>query len=242
MGTATRRVWPLDAVAYRGPAEHGAHGAGECADEGGHGGDALERRIDGHIGEDGEQCQRDGEQIGAQRQPDSAEGDSAEAGDDADGERPAARCEGTIGSALHARVGGAFESLIKSPSAGGDEADAEQRIEQAGLQGRDAGPHRSQIKAAPTGDEDQTDHFDLEELAQVVDERGRDAGRGGMNGVRRGIDGEVRWRSGLGGGSHGNEIEVRRRERGRGGLCFDDSKWGGEPYEPGFGLDGSFAR
>jgi len=104
------------------------------------------------------------------------------------------------------RVGGALESLVKSARAGRDEADAEQRVEQAALQGGNAGLHRSQVKAAPTSDEDQADHLHLEELAQVVNERGRCAGRWSMKGVRRGIGvkrGKLRRCGGLGGGSHG---------------------------------------
>ena len=200
-----RDAGPLDAAAGGGPAEQWAHGAGKCADEGGQRGDALERRVDGDVGEGGEQRQRDGEQVGVQRQPDRAESEGAEAGENADGEREAARGEGAVGGALHARVGGALEGLVERACAGGDEADAEERIEQAALQGGDAGLHRSQIEAAPTGDEDQADDFDLEEFAQVVDERGRGAGSGCMKCVRCGIDGEVRRRGGLGSCGHEDE-------------------------------------
>ena len=128
-----------------------------------------------------------------------------EAGENADGEREAARCEGTVGGALHARVGSALESLVERAGAGGDQADAEERVEQAALHAGDAGLHGSQIEAAPAGDQDQADDFDFEEFAQVVDERGRGAGSGCMKRMRRGIDGEVRWRSGLGSGGHEDE-------------------------------------
>ena len=90
-----------------------------------------------------------------------------------DGEREAARGERAIGGALHARVGGALQGLVERAGAGGDEADAEEHVEQAALQGGDAGLHRAQIEAAPAGDEDQADDFDFEELAEVVDERWR---------------------------------------------------------------------
>ncbi len=81
---------PFNAAAGRGPAEQGAHGAGKCADKCCQSRDALERRVDGHVGERGEEGERNGEQVGVQQQPIGAEGECADAGDNSLGERDAA--------------------------------------------------------------------------------------------------------------------------------------------------------
>ncbi len=137
------------------------------------------------------------------------------------GERETARGQRPVGGALHARVGGALEALVERARAGGNEADAEQHVEQAALQGGDAGLHRPQVKAAPAGDEHQADDFDFEEFAQVVDEGCGGAGLRGVKAVRvRGVFaaacGEICGDCGLGGRSHG---DVRRELR----LC---ERWG----------------
>ena len=147
---------PLDAAAGGGPAQHRAHGAGKCADEGGQGGDALERRVDGHVGEGREQRQGHGEQVGVQRQPHRAQSQRAEAGQNSLGQREAAGGHGPVGGALHARVGLALQGLVQRARSGRDQADAEQRVQQAALHAGDAGLHRAQIKAAPAGDQHQS--------------------------------------------------------------------------------------
>ncbi len=223
---------PLDAAASGGPAQHGTHGAGKCADEGGHGGDALERRIDGDVSEGGEQRQGHGEQVGGERQPHRAEGQRAEAGQDALGQREASGGHGTVGGALHARVDFALQGLVQRARSGRDQADAEERVEQAALHAGDAGLHGAQIKAAPAGDQHQADDFDLEELAQVVDERGGCAGAGRVDGRRaarfqmvRQILREAR----LGRRDSSGWVRTSVRKRGMSGYmgaCFDDSKRG----------------
>jgi len=84
-------------------------------------------------------------------------------------------------------------------------SDAEERVQQAALQGGDTGLHRAEIEAAPTGDEDEANDFDLEEFAQGVDEGGGDAGSRCVKRMRRRIDCEVRGRGGLGGSGHEDE-------------------------------------
>ncbi len=73
----------FDLAARGGPAEQRTHGAGKCADKGGQGGDALERRIDGHIGKGGQQRQSHGEQVGMGCQPPSAEHQRGQTGQNA---------------------------------------------------------------------------------------------------------------------------------------------------------------
>ena len=100
---------PLDASAGGGPAEHGAHGAGKGSDEGGQGGDALERRVDGDIGEGREQRQRHGEQIGVEQQPPCAQRQRAEAGQNA---LRRARC--VRWAAAGRRCGSCSASVVRS--------------------------------------------------------------------------------------------------------------------------------
>ena len=47
--------------------------------------------------------------------------------------------------------------------------------------------HGAEIETAPSGDEDQADDFDFEELAEVVDEGCGGSGLRGVEGVRRGF-------------------------------------------------------
>ena len=192
---------------------------GKCADEGGERSNALERRVDGHVGEGREQRQRDGEHVGVESEPDGSEAESGESGDDAGGQREASGGERAVGGALHARVGGALKALVQCARACGDEADAKESIEQAALQGGDAPLHGAEIEAAPTRDDDEADDFDFEELAKVVDERCGGAGGRSVNSMRvRGVCDvvgvEIGRDSGLGGKSHedGGRF-MRQRER-----------------------------
>ena len=199
---------PLDAPASGGPAEHGTHGAGKGADEGGHGGDALEGCVDSDVSEGRKQSERDGEEIGVEQEPPGTQTDCAEAEKNTNGKRDTAAGKRAISRALHQGVGGAFEGLIEGAGAGGDEADAEEGVEQAALERGDAGLHGAEVKARPAGDEDQPRDANFEELAEVMEQQSRDAGGWSMEGgmcVVLGVRGEIGLGRGLGGGSHGKE-------------------------------------
>jgi hypothetical protein len=132
---------PLDAAACGSPAEERTHGAWESTDERRKSGDALERRVDGDIGERREKRQGDSEQVGVEQQPPRTEGQSADAGNNSLGEGDATGGQGAVGGADHARVGGPLESLVEGSGACRDESDAEQGVEQTALQGGDSRLH-----------------------------------------------------------------------------------------------------
>ncbi len=199
---------PFNVRPRRRPAQQRAHGAGERPDEGGQGGEALERRVDGHITERGEQRQRYGEQVGAQQQPHCAQRERAQPGQNARRQREPAASQRTLCGADHARVGLPFQSFVQRARARRNQADAEQGVEQAGLHAGDAGLHRGQVKPSPAGDQHHANHLHLEQLAQVVDERGGGSGAGRVQ-VRRPVRmafscgcGQFCLNCGLGGGCH----------------------------------------
>jgi hypothetical protein len=101
-----------------------------------------------------------------------------------------------LGGSQHACVGFAFEGFIERAGAGGDEADAEEGIEEAGLEARYAGLHGAEIETSPTGDEYHADDLDLEQLAQVLNERSGGTGGGSVD-VRRCVGQSI-------GGGNGN--------------------------------------
>jgi hypothetical protein len=115
---------------------------------------------------------------------------------------PCAGGEWPVGGALHPRVGLALQGLIQRACAGRDKADAEQRVEKTALHAGDSGEHGAQIEAAPASDQNQANDLDLEELAQVVDERGRRARLRGVNMRVRDGRGEFGRIGGLGSRSH----------------------------------------
>ena len=178
---------PLDAAAGGGPSEERAHGAGKCADEGGEGGYALERRVDGHIAKCSEQEKRHGEEVGVEKpkttMPPRAE--SCDAREDALGERDATCGDGSVGCTLHEGIAGTFERLIERSGSGGDQADTDEGVEEAALKTGDSRLHGAEIKACPSGDYDHTCNADLEEFAHVRDEGSGDAGAGSVDRVRR---------------------------------------------------------
>src|SRR5208337_4901749 len=119
----------------------------------------------------------------------------------------------------------AFQGLVQCACAGGDQADAQQRIQQAALHAGDAGLHRTQVKPAPSGDQNQADDLDLEKLAQVVEERSRGAGLRRMD-VRRTMRGLLCRNSGLGSGSHRSVTSAKEPGWIMPKASVDDSKRG----------------
>ena len=109
---------------------------------------------------------------------------------------------------MPARMPWTSEKRPAAARSGRDEADAEQRFKKAALHAGDAGLHRAQVKSAPAGDQHQAHHLDLEEFAQVVDERGGCARLGrvdhnrSMGGACNGGCGAIFRKRGLRGGSH----------------------------------------
>ena len=164
-----------------------------------------------------------------QRQPHRAQRQRRQAGQYTLSQREAAGGHRPVRGALHARIGPAFQRLVQGARSRRDQADAEQRVQQAALHAGDAGLHRAQVKTAPAGDQHQADDFDLEQLAKVVQERGRSAGAGRMN-VRlaqtRAVICELCRNCGLGSGSHLDERKPHwlHGRRLRPAACPDDSK------------------
>ena len=60
---------PLDGAAGRSPANQRRHGAGKRTNKCGHGGEALQRRVNADICNGSEQRERAGDEIGASDQP-----------------------------------------------------------------------------------------------------------------------------------------------------------------------------
>src|SRR5580698_2541766 len=106
-------------------------------------------------------------------------------------ERDASSCHWPVGGASHQRVGFAFESLVQSAGATGDDGDADQSFEAIQLERADAAAQASTWDACPRRDEDHRRDAELEERGVVAEQRvwlrrGYDVigCRGGRHGTR----------------------------------------------------------
>ena len=162
----------------------GGQGAGEGADESGEGGAAFERRVDGDVGEDGEQGEHAGDRIGEAQQQQRAKDDSGEGDQQAMGQADAPGGERTSCSADHASVGLALEGFIERSGAGRDERDAGQGFEQTDVEAGNGRAHRAEIEAGPGGDDDQRGDPGLEELHVVGEQIGGGLGANPGRGVK----------------------------------------------------------
>ena len=133
-----RHGGPLDDTAGGGPSDEGRERAGEGSDEGVKRGDALERSVDGDVGDGGDQGQGAGKEVGGDGEVDGASADQHEAHRQAVRQADAVLRHGTRGGARHAAVGAALEGLVERAGAGGDESDAEEGLDEPELEGGDA--------------------------------------------------------------------------------------------------------
>ena len=87
------------------------------------------------------------------------------------GERDAAGGHGAVGGAAHERVGLALEGLVQGAAAAGDDGDAEEGLQQAGVEGADAALQAAEIEAGSGGDDDHGGDANFEERGVVGEQR-----------------------------------------------------------------------
>ena len=129
---------PLDYAASRSPAKQWSHRAGEGADEGCHGGIALQGRVHRDVEDGREQGQQAGDRVGEDGEHEGAADNGKHADDDAMSKTDASSGQWTVRSANHLRIRFALHHLIQRAGAGGYQCDASQRFQQAHVQGGDA--------------------------------------------------------------------------------------------------------
>ena len=113
-------------------------------------------------------------------QPRRAECDGSDAGENSHGQWETPGGQRPVGSALHASIGRALESLVQRTRPGGNHPDSEQYFDQSALHGRDLRLHGAEVEPAPSGDKNQPHHLNLEQLAEIVDQQSRCARLGCM--------------------------------------------------------------